>query len=153
MQLDTDYKDNDDLELYDSVIENLFIDHKSKTITFILLKVVGRIDKSPNSFTYKVRRGTLIFHKVIYANISYGLYFNEWSEFHRSAELKTSKFLSDYCKHLPSTIKSDTLKHYYLGIDNGTNYKEFDIICTSHVLTLESEEKILHDDFNWLYEE
>jgi hypothetical protein len=150
-QSETDYKDKDDLGLYDSVVENLFIDHKSKTITFTLLKVMDRIDKSQNSFTYKVRRGTLIFDRVVFANLSYGLYFDEWSEFYRSAEMKTSKLLSDYCKHLPSSIKIDNLKHYYLGIDNGTDYKEFDIICDSYSLTLENEEKILHDDFDWLY--
>ena len=151
MESNTDYKGNDDLKLYDSVIENFSIDHKNKTITFTLLKVVERVDKSPNSFTYKVRRGTLVFEKVVFADFSYGLYFDEWSEFYRSAELKTSKLLSDYCKNLPSSMKTDTLKHYYLGIDNGTNYKEFDIICNSHSLTLESEEKILHNDFDWLY--
>ena len=152
-QSDTDYKDKDDLALYDSVIENLSVDHKSRTITFTLLKVIGRIDKSPNSFTYKVRRGTLVFDKVIFADIPYGLYFDEWSEFYRSAEMKTSKLLSDYSKNLPSSIKADSLKHYYLGIDNGTDYKEFDIICNNYNLTLENEEKILHDDFDWLYEE
>jgi hypothetical protein len=153
MQSNTDYKDNDDLGLYDSVIEDLLVDHKSRRITFIILKVIGTLEKSPNSFTYKVRRGSLIFDKVIFADLSYGLYFDEWSEFHRSAELETSKFLSEYSKHLSSSIKSESLKHYYLGIDNGTNYKEFDIICDSHTLTLEGEEKILHQDFNWLYEE
>ena len=150
MQEDNDYKGNDDLELYDSVIENFSVDHKNSTITFTLLKVIGRIDKSPNSFTYKVRRGTLVFDKVIFANISYGLYFEEWSEFYRSAELKSSKLLSDYCKRLPSTIIADNLKHYYLGIDNGTDYKELDIICNNHCLTLENDEKILHEDFDWL---
>ncbi len=152
-QSDTDYKDKDDLSLYDSVIENLLVDHKSRTVTFTLLKVIGTIDRSANSFTYKVRRGTLVFDKVIFADIPYGLYFDEWSEFYRSAEMKTSKFLSDYCKHLPSSIKAESLKHYYLGIDNGTNYKNLDIICFSHSLTLETEEKILHDDFDWLYED
>lgn len=152
-QSDTNYKDNDDLALYDSVIENLLVDHKNRTITFTLLKVIGRIDRSPNSFTYKVRRGTLIFDKVIFAELPYGLYFDDWSEFYRSAEMKTSKFLSDYCENLPSSIKAESLKHYYLGIDNGTDYKELDIICFGHSLTLENEEKILHDDFDWLYEE
>ena len=151
-QSDTDYKDKDDLSLYDSVIENLSVDHKSRTITFTLLKVIETIARSPNSFTYKVRRGILVFDKVVFANITYGLYFDEWSEFYRSAEMKTSKFLSDYCEHLPSAIKADSLKHYYLGIDNGTDYKELDIICHGHILTLENEEKILHDDIHWLYE-
>ena len=151
-QSDTDYKDKDDLALYDSVIESLLVDHKSRTISFTILKVIDRIDTSSNSFTYKVKPGTLLFDKVIYADLSYGLYFDEWSEFYRSAEMKTSKLLSDYCKHLPSSIKADGLNHYYLGIDNGTDYKELDIICSSYSLTLENEEKILHDDFDWLYE-
>ena len=45
------------------------------------------------------------------------------------------------------------LKHIYLGIDYGVKYKEIDIVCSNHYLVLEKQEYILHDDFDWLYEE
>lgn len=41
----------------------------------------------------------------------------------------------------------------YLGIDNGNEYVEQDIICESFAKELEPEEYILHNDFVWLYEE
>lgn len=150
-KIEIDYKENDDLELYDSVIEVLSIDHKNKSITFTLLKVIGSVDRSHNSFTYKVRRGKLVFENVIYANIPYSLEFNEWSEFYRSAELKTSEELIKFCT--PRKIVAENYKHYYLGIDNGDVYKEIDIFCKGHTMELEREEKILHDDFDWLYDE
>lgn len=45
------------------------------------------------------------------------------------------------------------LKHFYLGIDYGNEYKEIDIICSNHHLLLDDQEYILHDDFDWLYDE
>ena len=40
-----DYKDNDDLELYNSVIEELCINHREKSITFQILKTISRLDR------------------------------------------------------------------------------------------------------------
>ncbi|NHC43482.1 hypothetical protein G6549_26925 [Bacillus sp. MM2020_1] len=65
-----DYKDNDDLELYDTVIVELCINHREKSITFKILKPISRIDR-PGGFTYCVKKGTLKFENVIYANIPY----------------------------------------------------------------------------------
>jgi hypothetical protein len=150
---ETEYKAYDDLGLYDSVIESLTVDHKNKSITFKILKVVGKVDRSNGrNFTYRVRNATLTFYGVLFANVPYGMEWDEWSEFYRSAILSSSKTL-ERIKRLPigEDVKNK-LKHIYLGIDNGNDYKEIDIICSNYSLTLQDEEFILHDDFDWLYE-
>ncbi|MFP5109534.1 hypothetical protein ACSU6B_22685 [Neobacillus sp. C211] len=144
-----DYMDNDDLELYDTVIEELCINHREKSITFKILKPISRIDR-PGGFTYCVKKGTLKFENVIYANIPYSFEWDEWSEFYRSAVLNTSNVIDK----LPAKAKENkAIKHIYLGIDYGVDYKELDIVCSDYYITLEEEEYILHDDFDWLYEE
>lgn len=152
--VDIAYKDNDDLYLYDSVIESLEVNHREKLVTFHILKVIDRIDRG-NGFTYKVKRGVLTFTKIVYANIPYGMEFGEWSEFYRSAVLNSSELLEKVKKRHSSVNKNikNQLKHIYLGIDNGDKYKEIDIICTDFSLELDSQEFILHDDFDWLYDE
>lgn len=50
-----DYRDNDDLYLYDSVIESLELNHRDKSITFHILKVIDRVDRN-QGFTYKVKQ-------------------------------------------------------------------------------------------------
>jgi hypothetical protein len=145
-----DYKDNDDLQLYDSVIKKLIIDHENKTIEFHFLKVVGRVDRDKHNFTYKVREAVLKFSGVVYANLPYCMEFDEWSEFYRSAIVKASGIL----KRVPERVKTDKqLKHIYLGIDNGNEYKQQDIVCSSFSIELAPDEYILHDDFDWLYDE
>lgn len=144
-----EYKDNDDLELYDSVIEELGISHKEKGISFQILKPISRIDRQ-GGFTYRVKKGILKFENVIHANIPYSFEWDEWSEFYRSAVLDSSKVLD----RIPKKVKENkSLKHIYLGIDYGTNYKELDIICSNYGLTIEEHEYVLNDDFDWLYEE
>ncbi|CAH1057573.1 hypothetical protein [Paenibacillus pseudetheri] len=83
-----DYKGNDDLQLYDSVIKKLIIDHQNKTVEFYFLKVIERVDRSEHSFTYKVREARLKFSGVVYAKLPYWMEFDEWSEFYRSAVIK-----------------------------------------------------------------
>ena len=145
-----DYKGNDDLQLYDSVIKKLIIDHQNKTVEFYFLKVIERVDRSEHSFTYKVREARLKFSGVVYAKLPYWMEFDEWSEFYRSAVIKTSSVL----QRVPERAqKHKELLHIYLGIDNGNEYVEQDIICESFAMELEPEEYILHNDFDWLYEE
>ena len=146
-----EYKKNDDLQLYDSVIECLSIDHKEKKIVFVLLKVLETLHISDQEFTYKVSRGTLTFKNVIYADIPYGLYWDKRSEFYRSAVLTDSKYLNDTLKKLPIIKDRDNYRHYYLGIDNGVDYKEVDILCDGHELILEGEIKTLHTDYDWIW--
>ncbi|MFF2484618.1 hypothetical protein [Paenibacillus sp. NPDC058071] len=148
--MEADYKNNDDLQLYDSVIEKLTIDHKSKTVQFHILKVVGRIDRNEGqNFTYRVKVGLLEFQGVVYANIPYVMEWNEWSEFYRSAIVSSSKLLEAFQQR----IKDDELKHIYIGIDNDNEYNELDIICKDYSILLKPQEYILHDDFDWLYED
>lgn len=146
-----DYKDFDDLGLCDSVIENLQINHKTRSLSFQLLKVVGRLDRNEGrNFTYKVKPAKLVFHGVLFSNFSYGLEWGEWSEFYRSAILDSSNLINRY---IDKNRTTESLKHIYLGIDNGNEYREFDIICLRHEMVLKQEEYILHDDFEWLYED
>jgi hypothetical protein len=148
--LSVDYTDNDDLQLYDSVIEDLVISHKEKKISFSILKVIEPIYKSETSFTYKVRKGILEFTGVVYANIPYSFEWDEWSEFYRSAVLEKSILIDK----LPEKAKENkALKHIYLGVDYGDEYKEIDIVCSNYSLILQEKDYILHDDFDWLYEE
>lgn len=143
------YKDYDDLELYDSVIESLEINHKRKSISFNILKVISRIDRNKGrNFTYKVKQGVLSFEGVIFTNFPYNMEIGEWSEFYRSA-LLTSSTLIDRFKNKTN----QELKHIYLGIDNGNEFNKIDIVCSTYKIKLEAEELILHDDFDWLYEE
>ncbi|MEK5255258.1 hypothetical protein NST74_17480 [Paenibacillus sp. FSL F4-0125] len=145
--MEADYKKNDDLQLYDSVVEKLAIDHKSKTVQFNILKVVGRIDRNEGrNFTYKVKEGLLKFHGVVYANIPYVMEWNEWSEFYRSAVVPSSKLLESFKQR----VNDNELKHIYIGIDNGNEYNELDIICKDYSIELKPKEYILHDDFDWL---
>ena len=147
--MNPEYKDYDDLQLCDSVIENLEINHKTRTLSIRLLKVVSRLDRNAGrNFTYKVKQGNLIFYGVLFANLTYGLEWGEWSELYRSAILDSSELLHRYQHRTEKSIK-----HIYLGIDNGNEYREFDIICTKYEMQLDDEEFILHDDFDWLYEE
>jgi hypothetical protein len=144
-----DYKDKDDLELYDTVIEELVISHREKSISFQILKPISRIDRK-GGFTYRVKKGILKFENVIHANIPYSFEWEEWSEFYRSAVLDSSKLID----RIPKIAKENkSLKHIYLGIDYGVEYKELDIVCSNYYLTLEEQEYVLHDDFDWLYEE
>lgn len=149
-----DYRDNDDLFLYDSVIESLEVNHKNKSIVFHILKVIDRID-GERGFTYKVKLGILTFTEVLYATIPYSMEIGEWSEFYRSAVLDSSELLEKVKKRPNPALKKikQQFKHIYLGIDNGFEYKEIDIICQKFSLELSSEEFILHDDFDWLYDE
>lgn len=149
-----DYRDNDDFFLYDSVIESLEVNHKDKSVVFKILKVIDRIDRE-RGFTYKVKLGILTFTEVLYATIPYSMEFGEWSEFYRSAVLDSSELLEKVKKRPNPALKKikEQLKHIYLGIDNGFEYKEIDIICQKFSLELGSEEFILHDDFDWLYDE
>lgn len=149
---DLNYKDNDDLQLYDSVIEELTVNHKMRTIEFRILKVISRIDRK-GGFTYKVNPGVLRFIGVVFSNINYGIYWNEWSEFYRSAILGSSDLLERVKKYPLKDEVKDKLKHIYLGIDNGNNYKEIDIVCIDYSLSLEKDDFILHDDFPWLFED
>lgn len=87
-----EYKDNDDLGLYDTVIEELCINHREKSITFQILKPISRIDRK-GGFTYRVKKGSLKFENVIYANIPYSFEWDEWSEFYRSAVLENSNLI------------------------------------------------------------
>ncbi|WP_155889931.1 hypothetical protein [Peribacillus kribbensis] len=90
------------------------------------------------------------FDNVINANIPYSFVWNEWSEFYRSAVLITSNVID----RIPAKVKENkALKHIYLGIDYGVDYKELDIVCSDYSLTLEDQEDMLHDDFDWLNEE
>ncbi|MES9681908.1 hypothetical protein CN514_16790 [Bacillus sp. AFS001701] len=144
-----DYRENDELELYDTVIEGLFINHREKYISFQILKPISRIDRD-GGFTYRVKKGTLKFESVIYANIPYGFEWDEWSEFYRSAVLDNSQVID----RIPVKAKENKdIKHIYLDIDYGVNYKELDIVCSNYYLRLEEQEYILHDDFDWLNEE
>lgn len=81
--------------------------------------------------------------------------FGEWSEFYRSAVLDSSELLEKIKKRSnPATKKiQEQLKHIYLGVDNGDEYNQIDIICSNFSLELGSEQFILHDDFDWLYVE
>ncbi|WML48656.1 hypothetical protein RCG23_00425 [Neobacillus sp. PS3-34] len=145
-----DYKDNDDLQLYDSVVESLGINHKEKKISFYILKVIESIYKSETSFTYKVRKGILEFSGVVYADIPYFIEFDEWNEFYRSAILKSSSLIDQ----LPERSKlNKNLTHIYLGIDVGNEFSKKDIVCEEYNLSVEDQDYILHDDFDWLYEE
>ncbi len=148
------YRDNDDLFLYDSVIESVEVNHKNKSIVFHILKVIDRIDRE-RGFTYKVKLGILTFTEVLYATIPYSMELGEWSEFYRSAVLDSSELLEKVKKCPNPALEKikEQLKHVYLGIDNGIEYKEIDIICQKFSLELGSEEFILHDDFHWLYDE
>ncbi|MEK4978165.1 hypothetical protein [Bacillus sp. FSL K6-6540] len=147
--MNQEYKDYDDLQLYDSVIESLEINHKTRTLSFRLLKVVSTLDRNEGrNFTYKVKQGSLIFHSVLFTNFSYGLEWGEWSEFYRSAILDSSDLLNRF-----QNRSNKSLKHVYLGIDNGNEYREIDVICSKYEMQLEDQEFILHDDFDWLYEE
>jgi len=144
-----DYKGNDDLELYDTVIEELCINHRKKSITFRILKPISRIERQ-GRFTYRVKKGTLKFENVINASIPYSFEWDEWSELYRSAVLNTSNLID----RIPAKEKENkTIKHIYLGIDYGVDYKELDIVCSDYYLILEEQEYILNDDFDWLYEE
>lgn len=144
-----DYKDFDDLGLCDSVIESLEINHKTRTLSFKLLKVVGTLIRNEGrNFTYKVKPGILVLHGIVFSNFSYGLEWGEWSEFYRSAILDSSNLIDRY-----KDKTTEPLKHIYIGIDNGNEYKEFEIICSRYEMILEQEEYILHDDFEWLYED
>lgn len=143
------YKDNDDLQLYDTVIEEFCINHREKSITFKILKPISRIERQ-DGCNYLVNKGTLKFENVVLANIPYGFEWDEWSEFYRSAVLDNSKVFD----RITSKAKGNkSLKHIYLGIDYGSEYKELDIVCSNYSLIIEEEEFILHDDFDWLYEE
>lgn len=102
--VDIDYKDSDDLYLYDSVIESLEINHREKLVTFHILKVIDRIDRG-NGFTYKVKHGVLTFTKIVYATIPYGMEFGEWSEIYRSAVLNSSELLQKVKKYIVLYIK------------------------------------------------
>ncbi|WP_405173809.1 hypothetical protein [Paenibacillus sp. FSL H8-0260] len=145
-----DYKNNDDLQLYDSVIKKLIVDHENKSIEIHFLKVVERVDRGEHNFTYKVREAILTFSGVVYANLPYCMEFDEWSEFYRSAIVKSSRML----ERVPERAKSNKLlQHIYLGIDNGNEYNQQDIVCSSYSMELGPNEYILHDDFEWLYEE
>lgn len=87
---------------------------------------------------------------MVYAKLPYWMEFDEWSEFYRSAVIKTSSIL----QRVPERAqKHKELLHIYLGIDNGNEYAEQDIICESFAIELEPEEYILHNDFDWLYVE
>ena len=144
-----DYKDNDDLELYNSVIEKICFNHKEKSITFQILKTLSRLDRH-DGFTYRVKKGTLKFENVVHGKIPYSFEWDEWSEFYRSAVLESSNVIDNV---IEIAKKNKHLKHIYLGIDYGVEYKEIDIVCSNHYLLLEDQEYILHDDFDWLYEE
>ncbi|MGN7356901.1 hypothetical protein ACTHPF_06005 [Paenibacillus sp. SAF-054] len=144
-----DYKDFDDLSLYDSVIESLEINHKNKTIVFRILKVVGRLDRNEGrNFTYKVKQGALMFYGVVFGNTPYNIEIGEWSEFYRSAVLDSSPLIDKFINR-----SEKPLIHVYLGIDNGNELNKIDIICNTYKLELEDEEYILHNDFEWLFEE
>lgn len=79
------------------MIESLEINHKTRTLSFRLLKVVSRLDRNEGrNFTYKVKQGSLIFHSVLFTNFSYGLEWGEWSEFYRSAILDSSDLLNRF---------------------------------------------------------
>jgi hypothetical protein len=147
-----DYRDNDDLYLYDSVIESFELNHRDKSITFHILKVIDRVDRN-QGFTYKVKQGTLKFTEIIYSNVSYGMQWNNWSEFYRSAVLTSSELLMKVKKRLPIIQERKyRLKHVYLGINSDDDYHEIEIVCTDFSLDLGADEFILHDDFDWLYE-
>lgn len=149
MKLMEDYKDKDDLELYDTVIEEVLISHREKSISFQILKPISRIDRQ-GGFTYRVKKGTLKFENVIRANIPYSFEWDEWSEFYRSAVLDSSKMIDS----IPAGAKGNkSLEHVYLGVDYGVEYKELHIVCSNYYVSLEEQEYILHDDFDWLYEE
>ncbi len=131
------------------MIEEVCINHCEKSIIFKILKPISRIDRQ-GGFTYRVKKGTLKFDNVINANIPYSFVWNEWSEFYRSAVLITSNVID----RIPAKVKENkALKHIYLGIDYGVDYKELDIVCSDYSLTLEDQEDMLHDDFDWLNEE
>jgi hypothetical protein len=95
-----DYKENDDLGLYDAVIEEISISHYKREISFSILKPISRIDRQ-NGFTYSVRKGILIFKNVVHANIPYSFEWDEWSEFYRSAVLDSSKLIDS----IPDQVK------------------------------------------------
>ncbi|MFD5019815.1 hypothetical protein ACFWMP_13010 [Paenibacillus sp. NPDC058367] len=108
-----DYKGNDDLQLYDSVIKKFVIDHQNKTVEFYFLNVIERVDRSEHSFTYKVREARLKFSGVVYAKLPYWMEFDEWSEFYRSAVIKTSSIL----QRVPERAqKHKELKNSYISI-------------------------------------
>ncbi len=128
------------------MIEESNINHRVKSISFQILKPISRIDRE-GGFTYRVKKGTLKFESVIYANIPYSF---EWSEFYRSAVLDNFNVID----RIPvKARKNKDIKHIYLGIDYGVDYKELDIVCSNYYLTLDDQEYILHDEFDWLYEE
>lgn len=148
--MEKDYQDYDDLQICDSVIESLVVNHKEKKISFNILKVIEPIYKSKTSFTYKVRKGILEFSGVVYADIPYFIEFDEWNEFYRSAILNSSSLIDQ----LPERSKlNKNLTHIYLGVDVGNEFSKIDIVCEEYNLSVEEKDYVLHDDFDWLYEE
>lgn len=100
-------------------------------------------------FYLSCKVGTLKFKNVIHANLQYGIQWDEWSETYRSAVLESSNLIDS----IPIKARQNkAIKHIYLGIDNGVDYKEFDIVCTNYDLSLEEQEYVLYDDFDWLNE-
>lgn len=69
-------------------------------------------------------------------------------------QLYDSVITSSILQRVPERAqKHKELQHIYLGIDNGNEYVEQDIICESFAMEMEPKEYILHNDFDWLYEE
>lgn len=91
--------------MYDSVIKKLIVDYENKSIEVHFLKVVERVDRGEHNFTYKVREAILTFSGVVYANLPYCMEFDEWSEFYRSAIVKSSRML----ERVPERAKSNKL--------------------------------------------
>ncbi len=135
------YKDNDDLGLYLTIIESATVTCSPTRV--VEFKIIRPLDLSKDVSHYT--SGRLIFKGVYHCNFELMNEFYEYPEFYRSAVLEDSKLLRDTIAklgRLKKVIKSK-LRHYYLYIDQGNKGTGIHIICEKHELTLKNEPKLL----------
>ncbi|XDD41714.1 hypothetical protein AB3N58_10370 [Leptospira sp. WS60.C2] len=137
------YKENDDLMLYMTLIEGITINfNPTRNLIFSIVKPINYIEKP-----LKWSSGTLFFKNIYFTDLELINEFYEYPEFYRSAIISNSELLNKTIQKLNRLQKeySSKLIHYYLYTLQGDMEIEFNIVCESHEFILNDEAKPLEE--------
>ncbi|MCG6150339.1 hypothetical protein LFX15_18725 [Leptospira levettii] len=137
------YKENDDLMLYMTIIESVTINfNPTRNLIFSIVKPINYIEKP-----LKWNSGTLFFKNIYFTDLELINEFYEYPEFYRSAIISNSELLNKTIQKLNRLQKEygSKLIHYYLYTLQGDMEIEFNIICESHEFILNDEAKPLEE--------
>ncbi|ABZ94648.1 Hypothetical protein LBF_2151 [Leptospira biflexa serovar Patoc strain 'Patoc 1 (Ames)'] len=138
-----EYKENDDLGLYLTLIQNVNMTfNPERELVFNIVKPLNFNDKP-----LKWNTGKLTFKNIHFCDLQFINEYNEYPEFYRSAILKESNLIKETVSKLNRLNKqiNSPLIHYYLYTLQGDKEIEINILSESYELKLNSESKPLED--------